>query len=290
MSSSSITVCSVDFVAEEGEVTCEEQAYCTVTVQYEDEDGATQADVCVSVGCPDWQLGSLRASGAGVRPFCRAWWTDSSDWCQLPSGEAAEAALEAIEEQAYSLYREAVAARPVPEKSGVGRSDWETVATYCVTDSADDLVVYEVEVQVGYASAGGSEAWFLRTTDDAGGDDVLDDTSWDSAEAAVEAAEAFARENDETDGLAPAEYRRRALEERAGEPDDEGEWCVWWCSLDDDERVVARYATREAAEAAAQIAQDGLASHQRGRLLCGYEVRALVEGEWVSVDDLEVAS
>ena len=34
MSSSSITVCSVDFVAEEGEVTCEEQAYCMLNIMH----------------------------------------------------------------------------------------------------------------------------------------------------------------------------------------------------------------------------------------------------------------
>lgn len=60
-----------------------------------------------------------------------------------------------------------------------------------------------------------------------------------------------------------------------------------WERFGDDEHVVARYATRDAAEAAAQIADAQLRERHRGQLLCGYGVRVLVDGEWIASDEVE---
>lgn len=160
---------------------------------------------------------------------------------------------------------------------------WATVATFVATFPSDDGDgACDVEVQVGESDG----AWHARATDDAGGDDDAPDTAYASREAAVTAAKAYAAEHDEGGGSDAEEYLDTRLAERAGKPSAGGEYCVYWATVGDDAHVVARYATEDAAEAAAEIANNGLhASHPGGHLLCGHEVRRLVDGEWLRAPD-----
>ena len=67
-----------------------------------------------------------------------------------------------------------------------------------------------------------------------------------------------------------------------------GKYAVYWETVGDDERVVARYSDLEAAEAVcAQRNREFRArypSSSTTAYLCGYGVRELVDDEWVSVD------
>lgn len=170
-------------------------------------------------------------------------------------------------------------------------SDYEAVASYVSTFPDDQHPTGEgaADVTVGVASAGEGwrERWYVRTWDDAGGSDEADDTAYETEAEAIAAAEELAAAMDEGDGTADAEdYSARKLTEAAGEPDPRGEWCVWWGTVGDDAHVVARYATGEAAIAAAAIANEKLhAQHPGGHLLCGHEVRCLVDGQWVEADE-----
>jgi hypothetical protein len=164
--------------------------------------------------------------------------------------------------------------------------NWTTVETFVCTypdgQSSDDPDgACDVEVQIGSAGS----VWYLRTQDDAGGPDDCDDTSYDTEDEAAEAAEAFAASHNEADAGEDAEaYLARMTAERAGEPDDEGDYCVWWETVDDDEcGVHARYATQEQAEAACEIANDGLHKHNPSQLLCGYQVRVVAGDDWIAV-------
>lgn len=160
---------------------------------------------------------------------------------------------------------------------------WDTETTYVTTYPADDGEgACDVEVQVG--EAGGR--WYLRTVDDAGGSDEADDTAYPSEDAARAAARAFAAERDEGDGEDAEGYLAAKLAERAGEPCTDGEWCVYWSTVGDDSHVVDRYATEEQARAAAEIASDALHRSNPGHLLCGYEVRTLVDGVWTYADEV----
>jgi len=167
---------------------------------------------------------------------------------------------------------------PAPDKSDV--YDWETVATYVATFDADDGEgACDVEVQVGTAQG----AWFLRTKDDGGGSDEAPETAFATRDEAVTAAEEFAEEHDECDGMTAEDYRHKKLVSAAGKPDPKGKWCVYWETVGDDAHVVDRYPTEDAARAAAEIASGELEEkHPGGRLLCGYSVRQLVAGEWCS--------
>ena len=62
--------------------------------------------VGVCVGARERDHGSVRDSGAGVKPYCTAWWVDPSDHASLPAGwrDAVEDALQGV---SYRLYREA---------------------------------------------------------------------------------------------------------------------------------------------------------------------------------------
>jgi len=168
---------------------------------------------------------------------------------------------------------------PEPEKSDV--NDWDTVA-YFVRTFPDDSVTGEgacdVEVQVGAFDG----VWFLRTTDDAGGDDDCDGTVYSTRSKAEAAAAEFAADCDEGDGEVAEEYLARKLEEQAGDPDPDGTWCVYWTTVDD-EYPEDRYPTRDAATAACEIAQAALVQHAPGGLLCGYSVAHLVDGKWAEV-------
>jgi len=158
--------------------------------------------------------------------------------------------------------------------------NWDTVATYVVTypddfgESAEDCVV-----QIGEDEDDG--AWYLRTCNEAGESDDAPNGAYDSRDAAEAAAEALARSLDEADSADAETYLSSQLEDAAGEPTDDGEWCVYWASAcAEDEGPRDRYATRGQADAAARLANQALAAAHPGPLLCAFETRELVSGEW----------
>lgn len=159
--------------------------------------------------------------------------------------------------------------------------NWETVATYVATyPDGDDEGACDVSVQIG--EAGG--LWYLRTTDDAGGSDDCDDTANPTREAAVEAAEAFAASSDEAPDDDDAEaYLARLRDEAIGETDPDGEYCVYFATVSAGDGPRERYATREQAEAAAEKANEALRQTHGSNLLCGFEARQLIYGEWVAI-------
>ncbi len=157
---------------------------------------------------------------------------------------------------------------------------WETVAGYVATFPADDGEgAADVEVQIG--EAGGR--WYVRTQDDAGGSDDADHRSYSTRDRALAAAERLAFVNDEGDGEDAAGYLHSALVARRGQPDPAGEWACYYSTVLDDSGVDERYATREAASAAVDLANEALcAANPGGNLRCAYEVRHLVDGEWLA--------
>jgi hypothetical protein len=68
------------------------------------------------------------------------------------------------------------------------------------------------------------------------------------------------------------------------EEDTEGEWACYWGTVGDDEHVVSRHSSRDEAEQAVK-AHDWPPPGDHTQYLCGYEVRELVDDEWVVVDD-----
>jgi len=166
-------------------------------------------------------------------------------------------------------------------------SSWESVTSYVSSypdqDRSDGVSACDVEVMVGEDD---DHDWYIRTQDDAGGSDDAGEDTYPDRDEAVEAAEALAvSETDADEDEDAAAYLRRRTEEACGETDAAGEWCVYWSSAcAEDEGPRSRYATREQAEAAADLHSADLHDAQPGQLLCGYEVRQLVQGEWVALD------
>lgn len=190
--------------------------------------------------------------------------------------DALEAALDA--DDAVIEYDVVDAARPC------GDVEWDRDKTYgyvaCVYGDDGDQPG-DCYLRVGQDEAG---RWWI----DDGDDDVRTDVRGPHvAEGqARAAAAAAAKEQDESDGADDAaDLAERRLRERAGEPDPDGAWCVWWETVGDDSHPEERYATRDAAEAAAELAQQRLEqSHPGGGLLCGYTVRRLADGRWVEAE------
>jgi hypothetical protein len=83
---------------------------------------------------------------------------------------------------------------------------WDTVATYGSTYAdGDDTGACDVSVQVGECAG----RWYLRTYDDAGGSDECDATPYDSERDAKDAAQAYADDHDECDGLSAEAWLER---------------------------------------------------------------------------------
>lgn len=235
-----------------------------------------------------WAHGAGWISAATTRPE----WTDDGDLQVLlptafegASGAVEEAALEALKDwldsQDWLEPADEEAAASVDEP--VGDVDWsdETYAYVACVYGADGDEPGDCYVRVGEDDVG---LWWL----DDGDDDERPDRQgpWNTEEEAREAAEAFAAEQHEgEEGETADEMRERVLRQRAGEPDPKGAWCVYYCHPDGS-HVEERYATRDAAEAAAETAQTALEElYPGGRLLCGYEVRVLIDGRWVTPDE-----
>lgn len=164
-------------------------------------------------------------------------------------------------------------------------TDLEPVATYVATfPDGDGEGACDVTVSVGRFG----NVWAVVTSDDAGGATEVQDEVWPSHDAAVEAAEDLAVGQDESDGDEDAAgYLARLLAERAAATDADGPYAVYGSTaLDDSGPRPERYSDLEAARAAAALANDALRqAHPGGNLLCGYDVRTRIDGEWVPVDE-----
>lgn len=106
-------------------------------------------------------------------------------------------------------------------------------------------------------------------------------------EQAEEAAQEWADERNEANiGEDANGMMRRLLAERAGTPVKGGRWACYWETALDDAGPRSRHATKDAAEAAAELAQlEFEDNNPGGTYLCGYVVRELVDDEWVACDD-----
>lgn len=63
----------------------------------------TRCRVSCVVGAPESDHGTVRASGSDVRPFCSAWWSDSSDHDRVPAW-AVTAVLDLLIRHSFRLY------------------------------------------------------------------------------------------------------------------------------------------------------------------------------------------
>lgn len=161
--------------------------------------------------------------------------------------------------------------------------NWECVASYVATfDSCDwssedqESEVGAVDVRVCVGTDG--KSWFVRTDDDGGGSDEAPDRAFKSEEAAKKFAEKFASKRHEGGEASCAEdFLDARLEEARGEPNSEGEFCVYWETVGDDAHIVECYDTMEQASAAAAIYQKQLEERHPGRLLCGYSARTVAD-------------
>lgn len=234
-------------------------------ISYEDDDGrwiGTQYQVADSRHDPN-RAGVLLVSSLG-----RDWWLD-------PDDDEPEDELEYIDEN--------ISVEPYEPDSG-DISRWTPVASYVseFTNSDDPLGIDAVDVDVEIAGAHG--VWLVHTDDHVG--NVEDIGAYDDEDVAISRAMKYADEEGNADEDESAEeYIARLREERATEDEDpSGEWCVYWQTSGDDDHVVQRYASPEGAACAAALKNAGLKAQHPGHLLCGYEVRSLVDGEWVESD------
>lgn len=79
---------------------------------------------------------------------------------------------------------------------------------------------------------------------------------------------------------------RDELAATAARKTEDGRYCVYWRSVDDNDGPRTRYVMREEAEAVARLSQRKFEEyHPGGSALCGFEVRVLVDGEWVEVEN-----
>lgn len=161
-------------------------------------------------------------------------------------------------------------------------TEWETTHSYvaCLYGTDGDQPG-DCEVQIGKTPCG---AWYVRHGDDGCKEEYAGPFAT-RVEAEASAKECADENNEAVPGEDADDMRQRLLAEAAGEPDPNGEYCVYWSTVGEDEHVVERYATQEAASAATELHNIQLHARHSGRLLCGYEVRTLVNGEWIGVDE-----
>lgn len=187
------------------------------------------------------------------------------------------------------MHFDAADARPTKEtemaKTDVRR--WETETSFVATFPTNDGEgACDVLVLVGADPDG---QWYVRTRDDAGGEDDADDTAYPSREAAEAAAEALAEAADAADGRGAEDYlaaaRAEAAEAAETEADPRGEFAVYWDTALDDAGPRRRYLSADAAAAVAAAWNADLAAAHPGGLLCGFEVRRMVDGRWERADD-----
>jgi hypothetical protein len=160
--------------------------------------------------------------------------------------------------------------------------DWENdaIASYIATFETDNEEgACDVFVYVGE----GDDGWYVKTEDDDGNSDSFD-IVYPTRKEAVKAAKDLALELDESDcfnGTAEEFIDHRRAKLATEGKDRNGEWCVYWTTALDDSGPCDRYSTREAAEAGAVLADKKLRQYHPGHLLCGYEVRCLVDSKWI---------
>ena len=135
------------------------------------------------------------------------------------------------------------------------------------------------------------ELWIFAPEDDVGGDDDCDATPYDSEEAAREAAEQYAEDHDECEGLSAAEWQEqeRDREIEAGKSDD-GEWVL--AHKDGSRWDNDRYADREAAESAISAWHTKVQAANRGTKLLWHlmdtpQLARLTQGGEVEIMEAE---
>lgn len=158
---------------------------------------------------------------------------------------------------------------------------WDSAASFVMSvygASGDEPG--DCSVDVGVCEHG----WYhLRQSDD--GWSEREPGSYRTESAARDAAVELAESLDEGGGQDAETLQRAALAD-AARVDSDGAWaCYWETCLDNEERVVSRHASEEAACAAAQLHQIELEQTHHGHLLCGYSVRRLVAGKWHTIDE-----
>ena len=181
-------------------------------------------------------------------------------------------------------------AGPDDKPSGCDVDLDDAIAQYVATYENDGPLgegAVTVFVVVSTEGEGWRQRWYVHAIDADRVADEADDTAYETEAAAITAGKEFAAARDQGNGDEGGEdYIARKMAEQAGEPDPTGEWCVWWSTVGDDSHCVERYPTFEAASAAAALANEQLHdTHPGGNLLCGHEVRSLVDGDWVEIDD-----
>lgn len=100
-------------------------------------DGKKDITLGTMIGVPEWQHGTCRAAGGGVRPFLSTWWADASDWQDVSSDQRA-AAAEALSKAASSLWRQVQALR--------SRAEAEEYVRECSEDEGPESYEEAAEV------------------------------------------------------------------------------------------------------------------------------------------------
>ena len=178
-------------------------------------------------------------------------WSGPSHWNETDSGVE-----DGVDWTEYEYDHDAA-------KQSVPTRWWDTVASYGVTYAdGDGTGACVVNVQIAEVNG----RWYLRTDCEPGASDSCDARAYDDRDAAVSAAEDYATEHDECDGLSAAEWKEREATAsiEAGKSED-GEYILahkdgtrW----DDD-----RYSARDAAEGAINAWYDAVQSANRGGII-----------------------
>jgi len=146
----------------------------------------------------------------------------------------------------------------LPRTAKAAVSQWHTVCSYvAICPNSGRANVYDVEVQIGKAG----DLWYVRTIDE----DVASDTDYKTREWAKKAAKQLATTNHEGGLHTDAQGFLDALaDDFSDEPDGAGLFSLY------SDRPLERFSTWEQAE-----------SYQIKHHLKDYQIRCLVEGDWV---------
>lgn len=211
----------------------------------------------------------------GTLGWCDAWGDQSDD----SRGQVSRFTVEDLCEKDDEDDQE----RTPPDRP-IGDVAWndDPVASYVACCYGDDgTAPGDCYTRIGQDEAGW---WWVDDGDDA--ERGSDQGPYPTEPAARQAAIDLAEEQDEAQaGEDAGSMARRLLEERAGDPDPNGSYCVYWETALDDSGPRERYADQDAATAAAELANLDLHDANPGtELLCGFVVRELVDGEWSEIE------
>lgn len=223
-----------------------------------------------------WRRRSDRSDPDAAPRFDVVRWDDIDEDHPASSWEVGDRSAPPIPEEEWAAWEPSSPSEPMDWAAG------ESHAYIACCYGRDGDEPGDCYIRVGRDSLG---FWWI----DDGDDDergYLRGPFRDAAAADETAAEWAAEQDEGDDSPSAAAMLERSLRATAGDPDPAGPYAVWWETVGDDAHIVDRYPSRDAADAAARLANAELhAHHPGGRLLCGYEVRALVGGKWEEIDD-----